>query len=331
MSATVAEGTDGPPDRLDFSTTDLEAFQDVLGRLLQPTQPPPVVRARPKARHRPRLSYRRAGDLAFADIHYNQDLEIDVGIVDDCYVLQVPQTVGFEARLGPRYADFPVGDAQLAHPGQRLALRWRGGCRTLVVRHARRTVAEHLARLQQREATVALPERLSLTTQAGAGFSRFLSLLRGEAERDSPLLMTPLAQRLAEQMLIALMLDAAGLLDQAERRAGSASCYYVKRARDFIHANAAEPIGLSDIVAAGGVSVRTLYAGFRRELGLPPMGYLKALRLDCARDDLLAGDPTVTRVTDVAAAWGFLHFGRFAADYRARFGEKPSDTLRRPA
>jgi AraC-like DNA-binding protein len=329
MVTAEAIGKDGAPDRLDYATTDLEAFQDVLSRLLQPRQPPPVVRGSPRARHRPRLSYRRAGGLAFAEIFYDQDVEIDVGTVDDCYVLQVPLTAGFAARLGGRYADFAVGDAQLAHPGHRLALRWRGGCRTLVVRHARRTLADHLDRLLQGNAVSRLPDRLSLATPSGASFLRFLSLLRNEADHGSQLLATPLAQRQAEQMLIALMLAAGGLLDGPDRPAAPAASYYVKRARDFMHANLGEPIGLTDIVAAGGVSVRTLYAGFRRELGQPPMSYLKALRLDRARAALRAGDPATTRVTDVAAEWGFLHFGRFAHDYRARFGEKPSDTLRR--
>jgi len=329
MVTADAIGAEGPPDRLDFSTTNLDAFQEVLSRLLQPRQPPPVARGRPEARHRPSLRYRRAGSLAFAEIFYDQDVDIDVGIVDDCYVLQVPQTAGFAARSGGRDREFSVGEAHLAHPGQRLDLRWRGGCRTLVVRHPRRTVADQLTRLLQGTAAPPLPDRLSLGTPDGAGFACWLALLREEADRGSPLLATTHAQRQAEQMLIALMLGAAGLLDMAMPVHAPAASYYVKRARDFIHANLAEPIGLADIVAAGGVSVRTLYAGFRRELDQPPMAYLKALRLDRARAVLLAGDPAATRLTDVAAHWGFLHFGRFAQNYRARFGERPSDTLRR--
>jgi transcriptional regulator GlxA family with amidase domain len=34
-------------------------------------------------------------------------------------------------------------------------------------------------------------------------------------------------------------------------------------------------------------------------------------------------------VTRVASRWGFLQLGRFAASYRAKFGELPSRTLRK--
>ena len=33
-------------------------------------------------------------------------------------------------------------------------------------------------------------------------------------------------------------------------------------------------------------------------------------------------------VADVAASWGFWHLSHFAADYKAMFGELPSETLR---
>jgi AraC-like DNA-binding protein len=43
----------------------------------------------------------------------------------------------------------------------------------------------------------------------------------------------------------------------------------------------------------------------------------------------MAADPFTTTATAVARKWGFGHYGRFAADYRRRFGHKPSETLRR--
>jgi transcriptional regulator GlxA family with amidase domain len=40
---------------------------------------------------------------------------------------------------------------------------------------------------------------------------------------------------------------------------------------------------------------------------------------------MLAGEG----VTEAALAFGFAHFGRFAQAYAARFGEKPSQTVKR--
>ena len=57
------------------------------------------------------------------------------------------------------------------------------------------------------------------------------------------------------------------------------------------------------------------------------MRYLRNLRLDRARQMLMdAPDMGVTRV---ALDCGFGHLGKFAAAYRARFGEAPSETARR--
>jgi AraC family ethanolamine operon transcriptional activator len=45
------------------------------------------------------------------------------------------------------------------------------------------------------------------------------------------------------------------------------------------------------------------------------------------RRELRAAEPGTARVTDVAMRWGFWQLGRFAVEYRALFGERPSQTL----
>jgi transcriptional regulator GlxA family with amidase domain len=74
--------------------------------------------------------------------------------------------------------------------------------------------------------------------------------------------------------------------------------------------------------------VRSLQDGFRRYLDTTPINYLREVRLRAVRAELAASDPTRTNVTDVALRWGFLHAGRFSVQYRQRFGESPSATLR---
>ncbi len=103
----------------------------------------------------------------------------------------------------------------------------------------------------------------------------------------------------------------------------------LRTAVDFIHAHAHQTVTPTELAEAAGLTLRGLQQAFRRRLGLTPTAYLRQVRLDRARDELLALTPHETTVGSVAATWGFTHFGRFSVAYRARFGESPRDTLRR--
>lgn len=77
-----------------------------------------------------------------------------------------------------------------------------------------------------------------------------------------------------------------------------------------------------------GISLRTLYNSFRKFRGVSPMRYLRDLRMEKVRQELL-DTSKLRNVTSVATRWGFFELGRFAAEYRKRYGESPSDTLKR--
>jgi transcriptional regulator GlxA family with amidase domain len=96
----------------------------------------------------------------------------------------------------------------------------------------------------------------------------------------------------------------------------------VRRAEAYIGSNVARNIRLEDIARAAGVSVRTLQTSFKRNRYVTPMQYLRNLRLDAARQHLLAG----SSVGEAALDTGFSHQGRFAHYYRGRFGHSPSAT-----
>jgi AraC family ethanolamine operon transcriptional activator len=80
-----------------------------------------------------------------------------------------------------------------------------------------------------------------------------------------------------------------------------------------------------------GASERTLRHAFQRRFGVPTVTYLRSLRLNGARRELRDADPSLETVTRVAQRWNFRNAGDFAAHYTRLFGERPSETLRRPA
>jgi len=114
----------------------------------------------------------------------------------------------------------------------------------------------------------------------------------------------------------------------AARASDLSSSAAIRRARQFIEDNADQPLTVAQIAEAARLSVRALQLGFQRTFGLAPMGYLRQVRLEGAREELIAATDD-TLVSEVARRWAFANLGRFAAQYRARFGENPVDTLRR--
>jgi AraC-like DNA-binding protein len=164
----------------------------------------------------------------------------------------------------------------------------------------------------------------------------WLRLVRAFAEfADSELAArSPLAVGHFEQLLVDGLLDAQPhmLSDAVAGRGPAALPGAVRRAADFCVEHAHEPISVADMAMAARMSVRSLREGFRAHLATTPLAYLRRVRLDLARRDLLAiadGHAPGT-VTDVALRWGFAHLGRFTGHYRQTYGETPSQTLRGP-
>lgn len=94
--------------------------------------------------------------------------------------------------------------------------------------------------------------------------------------------------------------------------------------------HAGEPMTVTRLAAAAGVGVRTLQEGFRRHLDTTPTAYLRRIRLEHVRAELEKADSQETTVSAIALRWGFTHFGDFARSYRMAYGERPSETLRKP-
>ena len=86
---------------------------------------------------------------------------------------------------------------------------------------------------------------------------------------------------------------------------------------------------MAEICAVLGVSERLLRSVCAEHLGMSPNSYLRLRRMSLVHRTLSRGDSETASVSEVARHYGFHNLGRFAAEYRALFGELPSSTLRR--
>ena len=102
----------------------------------------------------------------------------------------------------------------------------------------------------------------------------------------------------------------------------------VRRALAAMRTNLGREWSAADLAAVAGVSPRTLQRQFKVFLGKTPGAALQDIRFERARRELLQGLSS-TKVAGIALHSGFTHLGRFSTDYRRRYGETPSQTLKR--
>ena len=152
------------------------------------------------------------------------------------------------------------------------------------------------------------------------------TLLASPAVAASPLIIASAARLLAATTLV--VFPNSWDTDPAARDRTDASTATLRRAIAFIDEHAARDISIADVAAAAHVTIRAVQIAFRRHYGTTPAGYLRRVRLERARQDLLAADPVRESVTAVAYRWGFASPGQFTAAYQQAYGLTPDQTLR---
>jgi AraC family ethanolamine operon transcriptional activator len=163
--------------------------------------------------------------------------------------------------------------------------------------------------------------------------ARFMESLRSSLSRAKTRqweLDDPAAQiEMRDAILVQLVrvLDDARDADAAGR--ASQRKWLVDRACALMMDRLDDQPSLEDVCQTIGASARKLNYCFQDALGMSPNRYIRALRLNAARRELRRCRDDRLSVYEVAANWGFWHFGRFSGDYKRQFCESPSESLRR--
>ncbi|MBY3173820.1 AraC family transcriptional regulator [Rhizobium leguminosarum] len=193
-------------------------------------------------------------------------------------------------------------------------------------------IVSHLTHMFERTISgdIDFHPHIDLTSGPGLVLQQIVSSLHRGLSGDGPLQRTPLAVSSLCDAAIYLLLESCPnrYSNELALPAPAPAPRHVKWAIDFMQEHITEPISLNDIALAAKVSVRTLQQGFRQFRQTTPMSYLQDLRMAAAHRDLLESDARQA-IADVALKWGFMHPGRFAAEYRKRFGQLPSQALKR--
>ncbi len=179
---------------------------------------------------------------------------------------------------------------------------------------------ERICRSRHLEISEAVGERL---TAAMIGFVR-------KANANPELLADAREMARARSRLLAPLIDWSAQANADERRESTSRREAsVHRAMDLVD-RSSRPITALELAVACGVSQRTLEHGFRELLGMTPAAFLRVHRMNLAHYALAGADPRSTSVTEIALELGFSHPGRFSVEYRALFGQSPSETLKKP-
>lgn len=164
-------------------------------------------------------------------------------------------------------------------------------------------------------------------SREGAAISSLFEYLLAQAVVTPDVLRHPAVESSFRELIISTVFGtlAHNYGQELSSKVDCAGPRSVKRAEEYMQAHAEEPISLQLLASEAGCSERALQGAFKSFRSMTPMGALREIRLEKARQDL---KETADTVTGIAYKWGFSNPGRFAAQYAEKFGETPSQTHR---
>jgi AraC-like DNA-binding protein len=247
------------------------------------------------------------------------------------YHVNIPVSGACDQRCGP-LAPVPADPRRAAvfTPGYPAELRWHADSAQLCLMIDRVALDRELEHLLGRP--LGKPVRFDTTMNLATPVARsWLATLRVLDEDAVGLTTHPLTACHLQNLIIAGLLLAQRhnyreALHEPSRPAPSRA---IRRAADLLDTEPERPWSSTTLAHEVALSVRALQEGFQRAFELPPMTYLREVRLNRVHEALTA--PDATTVSAIAARWGFHHPGRFAATYQKKFGRVPTETLRERA
>ncbi|GAA3143502.1 hypothetical protein GCM10010530_74060 [Kribbella aluminosa] len=276
---------------------------------------------------------RRIAKVAANYVSYGADVLIEPGELGSFFVVQVPLSGHSHVRCGREEVFSTPRLVSVVSPTESLSMRWSADCAKLILRVDRLAVESELSEMLSAPLPVPVRFRPGMDVSTGYGRS-WLAMMRtfvDELDRaDDSLIDHALTASGYEDVLIRGLLLAQPH-NYSDKLAGTSQPLVPSRAvsmaRDIIENHPEWDHTITSLAREAGVSPRALQKGFARHLGVAPKEYLTSVRMQRAHSELRAKQRDTTTVHEIASRWRLGHVGRFAGEYRKRFGELPSETL----
>lgn len=267
---------------------------------------------------------------------YGTDVEIRPAPLDDFVCVHIPLTGRFELISNQGESVLSAGMAAVMSPNDTYRMRWSSDLGTLVLRIDRAVIERKLDAIGGRASGTIEFAPIIAARSPGAAIIHAIRTLQASLDDAGTQGLPSIVAAEFEELVLSMLLTmhdrpcSGGRSGAGRRRAPAGASRQLERITEFVHDNASGRLLARDLAEAAHVSERALYGLIHDAFGCTPMAWVREQRLQRARGALLEATPTGdTTVRGVAEANGMPHTGRFAALYRARFGESPSETLRR--
>jgi AraC-like DNA-binding protein len=216
--------------------------------------------------------------------------------------------------------------------GRKVQIERPKNSEAIVLRASMSDIWHHFVELTARHhrGSLIFDRSVDLIKGPGAMLKRHINCLIDELEHNDQVVKNPVLRKSYDHKLLTALLSLPHnkretLLEDRRRQVAPG---IVRRAEEYIRAHSKEAISIIDLLRICGCSRRVLFSAFRNARGYTPMEFLTEQRLQRVREILLKPHPQAS-VADIAVDCGFRHLGRFSQFYWKRFGERPSDTLRK--
>lgn len=264
-------------------------------------------------------------------VEYGEPVEVRDARTSDHYLLIVPHRGRSTIQIDSAPLTVLPGQGAVISPGRCFSIRGKEPVSSLVWRFHRQVLEEQL-RQAAGDRLVEFAPTVQLAAGPLATLSRALQFLVFDLDHDGALAASRRSMEYFERSMIAAMLDLqpSNLAQRSLPGHAPMAPRCVRRVEEYVAANIKEDVTFADLLHVSGVSARTLSRAFRRFRDTSPMEFVRDTRMRLIRHDLRCARGKET-VTSVLTRHGVVQFGRFAAAYRSRYGELPSETLRSAA